>query len=167
MDHIGIYLKNGRTEKGLSREDISKFTKIPLKFVAALEEEDFVSLPQEAYIRGFIRTYCKEVGITPDPVLSRLNEILSPEPKQSIHNVENGILLGKFQTRVDNRRPTQRSRMGIALVLIFVVLGLLFGILAITHGPGVQDMSQVTNPTHKTYPTTINQGIEDSGRYFF
>lgn len=165
MEHIGAYLKDSRTEKDLSREDISRLTKIPLKFVTALEDEDFASLPQEVYIRGFIRTYCKEVGVTPDPVLSRLNEVVSPKPSKRI--IEDGTPLGRVRPMMDVGSPKRRSRMGISLVLLFVVLGLLFGILALTQKPDMQDMSRATNPTHNTYPTTINQGIEDTGRYFF
>jgi len=165
MEHIGEYLINSRMEKELSREDISRLTKIPLKFVSALEDEDFDVLPQHVYIRGFIRTYCKEVGITPDPVLSRLNEILAPETPKRV--VENGTLLGRPSPMMTTKNPKHRSRMGISLVLLFVVLGLLFGILALTQKTGMQDMSRATNPTHNTYPATTNQGIEDTGRYFF
>ena len=163
MERIGAYLKNGRTAKGLSREDISRITKIPLKFVTALEEESFSDLPQEVFVRGFVRTYCKEVDLAPDPVLGRLNEVLVPEPTMQIH--EEGPALGL--ANIQGGSGKKRSRMGIALVLLFFVLGLLFGIITLTRTPGVQDMSQVTSPTHIDYPATVKTGAEDTGRYFF
>ena len=163
MERIGTYLKNGRTAKGLSREDISRITKIPLKFVVAMEEENFSELPQDVYVRGFVRTYCKEVDLAPDPVLDRLNEILVPEQTRNIPMEGPALGLAGIQSGSGRKH----SRMGIALVLLFFVLGLLFGIITLTRTPGVQDMSQVTSPTHIDYPATVKTGAEDTGRYFF
>ncbi len=169
MEHIGAYLTNGRTAKGLSREDISRITKIPLKFVVALEEEDFETLPEAVYIRGFVRTYCEEVGLSPDPVLGRLSQAL---PKEGpVHHTDNpGISLGGTPIRLSGGKASPRSRMGIALVLLFVVLGLLFGILTLTQGPSKTDMSQVGRPSssvHTTYPSVIDQNVSEPGRYYF
>ena len=169
MEHIGAYLINGRTTKGLSREDVARITKIPIKFVIALEEEDFDSLPEAVYIRGFVRTYCEVVGLNPDPVLRRLSQTLRKETLPRTPR-DNTIPLDGASVSLVSDRTRERSRMGIALVLLFVVLGLLFGILTLTQGPSTPDMSQVGRPSssvHTTYPSLIDQNVVDPGRYYF
>jgi len=150
MESVGTYLINGRKARGLTREEISRVTKIPLRFITALEEDDFTNLPEDVYVRGFIRSYCQEIDQSPDPLLTSLKQrrpaapVIAPDEGRVIDIVENETRVGRAH-----------SKMGLALVLLFFVLGLLFGIISLTQAPGLRDMSQVTNPAHIDYPSTI------------
>lgn len=51
----GLYLRQIRIQKGLSLDDVSRITKIPLKFLKSIEEEDVLKLPARVYVQGFIK----------------------------------------------------------------------------------------------------------------
>lgn len=54
-DLNGAFLKQTRERKGLSVDDVSRITKIPTKFLRAIEEEDISRLPARVYVQGFIK----------------------------------------------------------------------------------------------------------------
>ena len=166
MENIGTYLIKGRKEKGLSREDIARITRIPLKFITALEEEDFDSLPEMVFVRGFVRTYCSEVGLSPDPILSQLKRDGQSKPVTPV--LMGSTTINPMGMTTGTGTHKRQSRMGIALILLVFVLGLIFGVITLTRTTGFQqDMSQVTNPAPIHYPVKVKSGIEDTGTYFF
>lgn len=70
--HIGDYLKARREESKLSIEKVSQKTKINLNILRALEANNFQALPSPAYIKGFVMSYARVVGLTPDDVIHKL-----------------------------------------------------------------------------------------------
>jgi hypothetical protein len=60
---IGNSLRTARERQGLGYPEIELATKIRAKYIRALEEEDFDSVPGDAYIRGFLRTYADYLGL--------------------------------------------------------------------------------------------------------
>lgn len=51
----GSQLREMRTQRGLSTEDVARITKIPAKFLRSIESDDFKQLPARVYIQGFIK----------------------------------------------------------------------------------------------------------------
>ncbi len=66
MFEIGNSLREARERQGLGYPEIELATKIRAKYIRALEEEDFTSIPGDAYIRGFLRTYADYLGLDSD-----------------------------------------------------------------------------------------------------
>ena len=66
MFEIGNSLREARERQGLEYPEIELATKIRAKYIRALEEEDFTSIPGDAYIRGFLRTYAEYLGLDGD-----------------------------------------------------------------------------------------------------
>jgi cytoskeleton protein RodZ len=63
MFEIGASLREARTRRGLSREDVQKAIRIRDRYLAALEDENWDLLPGEAYTKGFLRTYAEFLGL--------------------------------------------------------------------------------------------------------
>ena len=61
---IGERLKKLRLEKGLSLDEVCKKTKIHPKVLKAIEEDSFVNL-SPIYVKGFLKIYCKFLGVEP------------------------------------------------------------------------------------------------------
>ena len=59
---FGRYLQAIRIDKGLSLDTVSKETRIRLETLLQIEEEDFKKLPDEVFVKGFLRAYAKAVG---------------------------------------------------------------------------------------------------------
>lgn len=51
----GTFLKTIRERRSLSIEDVSRITKIPLRFLKAIEAENQKDLPAKVYVQGFIK----------------------------------------------------------------------------------------------------------------
>lgn len=51
----GAVLREIRDKRALSLEDVSRITKIPTKFITAIETEDPKTLPARVYLQGFVK----------------------------------------------------------------------------------------------------------------
>jgi cytoskeletal protein RodZ len=69
-------LRRAREEKNISLADISKSTRINLKYLEALDQGLFDILPQ-AYIRAFIREYANAVGLSPAETLQKYDILIT------------------------------------------------------------------------------------------
>jgi cytoskeleton protein RodZ len=70
MKTVGEILKEARVKKRIELEDISHRTKISLKYLAAIEKNDFKELPPSTFTKGFMQNYAKVVGLDPKNVLA-------------------------------------------------------------------------------------------------
>ena len=66
--HAGSELRHAREKRGLSRDELSARTKISPPVLEAIEEAQYERLPAAVYLRGFLRSYAEEVGVTGSPV---------------------------------------------------------------------------------------------------
>lgn len=80
MGQIGEELERARKQKGLSLHDVENATKIRVKYLDALESEDYEVLPGRVYIIGFMRTYAKFLGLDDELLVSQFKEKVSPPP---------------------------------------------------------------------------------------
>jgi len=60
---LGERMKKIRNERRLSLADISKSTKIQIKYLEYMEEGDYMKLPADVYVKGFIRSYAIFMGL--------------------------------------------------------------------------------------------------------
>ena len=70
-------LKNVRSSKGLTLEQCSDITKIPISFLIALENRDFSSLPAKIYSEFHIKKYFSFLGINPRECLQEYKSFIS------------------------------------------------------------------------------------------
>lgn len=63
---FGARLRQQRESKSLTVPDVVKLTKIPEKTLVHLEEGAFELLPAEVFVRGFLKSYCRAVGLEVD-----------------------------------------------------------------------------------------------------
>ena len=67
-DFSGALLREIREFKGIELATIAEHTKISRQYLQAIEEEDSHHLPEEAYLRGYLKQYAAEIGLDPDRV---------------------------------------------------------------------------------------------------
>jgi cytoskeleton protein RodZ len=60
---VGTTLQEARRRRKLSLEKVEATTKIRLRYLQAIEEEDWEQLPGDTYARAFIRTYGDLLGL--------------------------------------------------------------------------------------------------------
>lgn len=81
MENIGETLRKTRTAKGISYEEIEKNTKIRRRYLEALENEEWGIFPGNVYLRGFMKTYCRYLGLDETEALIALDNVLIPRPE--------------------------------------------------------------------------------------
>jgi cytoskeletal protein RodZ len=78
-DSIGKLLRTAREERHLSLEQVAHATRIRLRFLQALEADDFAAMPSSAQMRGFLRAYAEQVGLPVQPLFNLLDGVPTPE----------------------------------------------------------------------------------------
>jgi len=69
QESVGERLRRARIEKKISYERAEEVTKIKIKYLQAMENNDFSALPSWVYTRGFLQSYAKYLGLSPKPLL--------------------------------------------------------------------------------------------------
>ena len=84
MDYVefGKYLSQQRELRGLSRDEVSRVTKISPSLITALEEGQVERLPGRIFIVNYVRAYAQVIGLEPDEAVLRYEEVdkATPEP---------------------------------------------------------------------------------------
>jgi transcriptional regulator with XRE-family HTH domain len=76
---VGLELKTAREAKKISLDTISKKTKIPVKYLEALEQDQFDVFPSQIYAKSFIRAYSKVIGLDPSVMTRQFNAEVKPK----------------------------------------------------------------------------------------
>ena len=63
MFDLGSSLRDARERKRLTFADLEQVTKVRAKYLRALEEDDFATLPGATYVKGFLRAYAEALGL--------------------------------------------------------------------------------------------------------
>jgi transcriptional regulator with XRE-family HTH domain len=66
---LGETLRRARQTRGITIEDAERATRIPRRYLEALEQENFGILPAPVYARGFLRSYSGYLGLDPADLL--------------------------------------------------------------------------------------------------
>ena len=74
MESFGAYLRSLREEQGKALEEIAENTKIAVANLDLLERDRYELLPPRVFVKGFIRSYVQELGLSPEEPLRRFEE---------------------------------------------------------------------------------------------
>jgi cytoskeletal protein RodZ len=69
---IGAKLKQERVGQGLALDEIARTTRIPGRFLEAIEADEFSRIPGLIFTRNFVRQYALALKLDPDPLLAEL-----------------------------------------------------------------------------------------------
>jgi cytoskeleton protein RodZ len=69
---IGQVLRDARLAQSLKIEDIAARLRLMQRQIEAMETDDFDSLGQPVFARGFVRNYARLLGLEPDALLMRM-----------------------------------------------------------------------------------------------
>ena len=102
MPAFGENLQREREMRGVSLEEISSATKISVRFLHAIEQEDFAKLPGGIFGRSFIRSYARYLGLDEDRVMAEYLLAARPQTEVDLHR----LTPGRFSTpRLASRSP--------------------------------------------------------------
>lgn len=68
-DFDGLRLRRTRLFRGYEIEEIADVTKVSGTHLRNIEDENFVELPADVYVRGFVTAYARTIGLDPKLVV--------------------------------------------------------------------------------------------------
>jgi cytoskeleton protein RodZ len=69
---VGQLLREAREAQGITLEEIAGRLRLMHRQVEAMETDDFESLGQPVFARGFVRNYARLLGLDPESLLARM-----------------------------------------------------------------------------------------------
>lgn len=96
MASLGQELKQEREKRGISLEEISRVTRISLRFLQAIENDDFGLLPGGFFNKAFLRAYVNYLGLDEKTILSRY---------ESLFRQKEAVLKNRVAERERPRQP--------------------------------------------------------------
>ena len=84
MEDFGSYLKSERELRGVPLEEVSTNTKIHVRFLQALENNQFDDLPGEVFVKGYIRSFAKVIGSDEEEMLSAYDDAMKELSQKEI-----------------------------------------------------------------------------------
>ncbi len=90
MSTFGEDLKRERELRKISLREVSEATKISLRFLDALERNEFSDLPGGVFNKGYVRAYAQYIGVDPEAMV---NSYLLEERSQIDRGVPSDVEL--------------------------------------------------------------------------
>ena len=130
MATFGEELRRERELREISLREISESTKISMRFLQALENNDFTHLPGGQFTKGFVRAYATHIGIDGEALV---NAYLYERERQVRDAQHRGTAVGlsKLSAQVAEESPRSRGWLVVAGIL---AAGLLAALLFVWPG---------------------------------
>ena len=142
MAAFGENLRREREMRGVSLEEISAATKISLRFLQAVEQEDFAKLPGGIFARSFIRSYARYLGLEEERVLAEYQLAAHPS---------NDVDLVRMTPASRGSASDTKGRSPVVATLVAVVL-LAGGYLLYHYSRRTVEMPATPTPSAATTP---------------
>jgi cytoskeletal protein RodZ len=169
MPGIGETLREARTAAGIQLDDAERTIRIRVRYLHALENEEWDVLPGDAYARGFLRTYADFLGLDGRALVDEYDRREAPAQAERPMDAP-------FEPprAAGGGNPTMR-RIGWGVIFVAAALALLFIVLGITggsskngtkhhHHRGAHGHGQArTSTTTTTTPTDATVSLTPTG----
>lgn len=132
MSSFGETLRRERELRQISLREISEATKINLRYLDALERDDFRHLPGGVFNKGFVRAYAQFIGIDPE---SMVMAYLDEERRQQARTQRAGGTEPHVATVVEPARSPGPRWWVLVLVVLLLLLVIGAGLTAFGYGP--------------------------------
>ena len=123
----GEYLRQIRVTQKLELSQAAQDLNIPLKALTALEQDDYKSLPEATFIKGYYRIYAKYLKVDATTIIQRFDEIYANDtgllPNHALNNSPIKIM-GKLpgSNRDRNRKWLKRGLIALAILAIIAII---------------------------------------------
>lgn len=140
---VGNILRNARTAKGMSIEEVSRQLRLSVQQIDAIEREDFDKLPGRTFLRGFIRNYANLLQLDPSLLLKML-----PVSVRILSATENTPFRDKQISFSSDRKKKHNYSLPMVTILSIFILSAYF-----FFGNRNQQDEEITVSTNKEAPS--------------
>lgn len=131
MNSIGDTLRRERQRRNLDLHRIAAELKISVRFLEAMEQDDFGKLPGGVFTKSFVRQYASFLGIETDELVAEVSHAVEPEPdvaelsgkeKPDIPGIQLEVGDESWHS-VRERRPSIPSSVKAGALFLLLMLG--------------------------------------------
>lgn len=130
MSSFGEELKRERELRQISLREVSEATKINLRYLEALEQNDFRHLPGGVFNKGFVRAYSEYIGVDPEAMV---NAYLLEERGQDEQDEQKRVPVPRHASAVvvvgDPLPAGKKARLVVLVALVLTVALVAGGLL--------------------------------------
>jgi len=157
MDKIGKLLKDKRETLSLTFDAVNASTRIPLKFLAALEDDNVSGFPAETYYFGSLRRYARFLGLDD-------NALVEAYKKEKLSNIKQVVPLKQETCSTLSAKFWLVFILSVVLITLGAFLWLNFKIGQINNGTYIKPVvkihiapcpPQAKQPTKKIQSLTV------------
>ena len=154
---IGRALRAARQRRGKSLEVASRETRVRIDYLDALENESFEALGSDVYVRGFLRSYAKYLGLNHEKVIA-VYERTSGRPSPAPAPVERSPTVAHTEALVLTEKKRPNWLLAGAAALIALSAAAAIGLL--NRSNAVPPPATVTEPPAvPVLPRTVEVGV--------
>ncbi|MBN2831451.1 MAG: DUF4115 domain-containing protein [Candidatus Omnitrophica bacterium] len=149
---VGDRLKRARKEKGLTLEDLQKKTKVRINILKAIEGEALINL-SPVYLKGFIKIYCKALGLDYKDYIPDYKEpssLILSKPRKDTNS-----FLKSAGIKLNSLKPSIKLRNK-----IFVILMILFSFIFLFKVSGCLLSKRKQNIASKSVSQPLAQPVQ-------
>jgi cytoskeleton protein RodZ len=125
----GEKLRLAREERGIALREISEQTRISIRYLEAIETDDYKRLPGGIFNRSFIRAYAKFVGIDEHAALEDYARTLRERGETD----DDGSHVHQSLVYTDDGATSNRSRLKTIILAIIILAALSLAVWAGVH----------------------------------
>jgi cytoskeletal protein RodZ len=163
----GEYLRQIRLNLKKDLAEVASELKIPVKTLTALEQDDYTSLPEATFIKGYYRVYAKFLNTDATAIIQRFDDIYENEtgllPNHALNNSPIKFM-GKLPGSNRDRNRKWLKRLAILIAAIVVIWGLVVAIQNFTSSSDdVEEKSVEASEQSDVQVLTMNNSTATSG----
>lgn len=137
MQSLGQHLKKERETRQVALPELAQITRIPVRMLRGLEQDDYGNLPADVFVRGYIKAYCRALSMDEAPVLEWFTRGRPTEKDLPV-----------ALPLVDAPETGRRFGIAIALVILLILFTLALSIvLRPRHRDTPIELSMVNSPS--------------------
>lgn len=129
-ESLGTYLSCERQIRNISLAELAQVTRIPVRVLEALEREAWSDLPNEVFIKGYLRSIARVIGVPEAQLLCRFTQGRAPSTPPPLP--------------LAKHRPNQGNGLGVAVALVVLVVLFTFA------------LSLITRPRYRSSPVRLS-----------
>lgn len=121
MESQGAQLKRIRQERGLSLEEVQKKTKIHLNILKSIEGDSLTDI-NPVYLKGFLKIYCKFLGLDPKDYILDYKEVHQVQTVKVIEPDKKSARINLSVSKINFKK------VKIVFIFIFTIFLVSFGL---------------------------------------
>jgi cytoskeleton protein RodZ len=120
MPALGERFRAAREARGLTLSDVAEQIRIRSVYLAAIEDENWPAIGAPVYVRGFLRTYARFLGLDPEETVASFNAASDAAPAPAPGGAHQ-----RANYRADTAEAQPRNLSPLLWILSLVAVGLI------------------------------------------